>query len=197
MKIKRVLFFLLMLLVSATTIYSQIKIKEKVEINSKSVSLAKVPDLSQFIRNYTPCGPYIENDDPDHYWQVVWAGYWGPIDPGQQLFYSQESDDRFDLLPGNGNYDIQIIEGAEFCSIQENIEYEPYMYRWEDISDVSLTGITVSELTGDGDFMEFDCVPRYGDQKYRIVYNYLDQQEALVTYSIRSADHNKTKYYHT
>ena len=78
------------------------------------------PDLNQFTRGYTPCGPYMQNTQPDHYWQVVWAGYHGSLDPEQQLFGPQGNVSfRSIVSTGGGPYDIHIIDGAEYCSLSK------------------------------------------------------------------------------
>lgn len=60
--------------------YSQVCIKERVEIEPKGSNPLDDVNIN-YIRGYTLCGPYMVNSEEDHYWQVVWAGYWGPIDP--------------------------------------------------------------------------------------------------------------------
>ncbi len=139
----------------------------------------------------------MENTQADHYWQVVWAGYWGPIDPAQQLFEVQTNSYFGNFVnKSNGPFDIQILEGADYCSFQECIP-EDYGCRWTDMQYTNLTDISGDELIGSGDIMFFDCVPRYVDQIFHIRYHYLDQDTATVVYSIHSVRLNQTKYFHT
>ncbi len=194
------LFAILILLIAANiTIFPQIKIKEKVEIKPGSSQVFSKPqNNNQLNRGFTPCGPYIENTQTDHYWQVVWVGYWGPIDPAQQLFGTQGNVYFGNFVnPSNGPFEIQIIEGAEYASFQECVPIDEYGCGWTDMEETSLSGISGSELIGSGNLMVFDCVPRRDDQTYHIRYHYLEQNEAAVTYSIHSVSLNQTKYFHT
>lgn len=157
-------------------------------------------NLDQFTRGYTPCGPYMENTESDHYWQVVWAGYWGPIDPAQQLFEIQTNSYFGNFVnKSNSPFNIQIIEGAEYCSFRECVPIEDYYNScsWTDMDATNLTDLSGSDLIGSGDLMFFDCVPRYVEQTFHIRYNYLNQDQAVVTYSIYSVHLQKTKYFHT
>jgi hypothetical protein len=99
---------IILLLLINSNLYSQVTIKERVEINPGGDT-----KTNSFTRGYTPCGPYIQNTEADHYWQVVWGGYWAPLDPSQQLF-------GLSGLFGYGlfdSYDVEIIEGADHCTI--------------------------------------------------------------------------------
>ncbi len=175
--------------------FSQVVIKEKVELKLQSSKTTG----NQLTRGYTPCGPYMQNTEPGHYWQVVWAGYHGSLDPKQQLFEQQGNVNISDNI---GPYNIRIIDGANYCSFAKRvIIYEdgyPYI-TMKDTATTELDGISSSDLLGSGDYMNFDCVPSHDDQIYKIGYHYLDigMDEATVVYSIHSISSGKTIYLHT
>jgi hypothetical protein len=131
----------------------------------------------------------------------VWAGYWGPIDPAQQLFGVQGNAYFGNFVnTDNGPFNIQIIEGAEYCNFRQSIPIPEIEngYEWIDLNEDTLTDISGYELIGTGDFIFLDCVPRHWDrQYYDIRYNYLSQEQAIVTYSIYSVHLMQTKYFHT
>ena len=140
---KRGVLNVFMFIIFTSVITAQVKIKEKIEIDPQSGRA----DIGLFSRGYTPCGPYMENNQPDHYWQVVWAGYYGPLDPAQQLFGKQGGvyfGSFMNLY--NGPYDIEIIEGADACKLQEKIhevdEYGNNFYYWNDLETNLLQNIS-------------------------------------------------------
>jgi len=186
-----IIFFLFLL---NSNLFSQVTIKERVEINPDGDT-----KINSFTRGYTPCGPYIQNTEADHYWQVVWGGYWAPLDPSQQLF-------GLPYLFGYGlfdSYDVEIIEGAEHCTLAQPVPIEDIENGWtlEPLNVTELEGLAAVQLTGSGTWMYIDCVPRVWDDTTHlqlvILYDYIEEDEAAVTYSIYCHQTMEKKYFHT
>lgn len=193
----------LLVIITFNLTYSQVVIKEKVKLKSQTNNTTANTNLTQTNRGYTPCGPYLPNSASDHYWQVVWAGYYGSLDPQQQLFGPQGNVSFRNIVnTGDGPYDIHILEGASRCSLQKRVvsnDYGTIYIHMKDTATTELNGISGSDLIGSGDYMNFDCVPSYLEQVYQIKYNYLDigQNEDTVVYSIHSTHLGKTIFLHT
>ncbi len=201
---RRTLSIIFLLVISTLNItFSQVVIKEKVQLKPKTNNTTGNMDLTQTNRGYTPCGPYIQNSQPEHYWQVVWAGYYGSLDPQQQLFGPQGNVSFRNIVnTGDGPYDIHILEGASQCSLQKRVvsnDYGTIYIHMKDTATTELNGINGSNLIGSGDYMNFDCVPSYLEQVYQIKYNYLDigQNADTVVFSIHSTHLGKTIFLHT
>ncbi len=200
----KLIVLLILLLAAYINIFPQVKINEKVEINpgTHPVLLGQ-QNSGKYARGYTPCGPYIENTQDDNYWQVVWAAYWGPIDPDQQLFAAQHNVYFGNFVnPSNGPFEVQIIEGANYCNFEKRVdgvdEFGNNFSYMEDLNSTTISDVSGLDLIGWGDtLMVLNCVPRHPEQSYQIFYHYLTQDEATVTYSIYSAALNQTKYFHT
>lgn len=101
--------------------------------------------------------------------------------------------------PDNGPYNIQIIEGTEYCNFQKSIPIPEIEngYEWIDLNEDTLNNLSGYELIGTGDLEILDCVPRHWDQNYLIQYDYINQDQVIVTYSIYSVHLQQTKYFHT
>ena len=108
-KIFVLLFFFFLPLYS----YAQITIEERVEIDPQSI-LPNYPEPQ-----YTPCGPYPTQTDFDNPYQVIWNGGWLYIDPYQQLFNHQGNVYENYALSPQYTYDVEIIQGGEYCWIQK------------------------------------------------------------------------------
>lgn len=177
----------------SSLISAQTVIKEKVELNP---GMVRTTDLQVPERGYTPCGPYIENTQPGHYWQVVWGGYWGPLDPYQQLFGRQGGLNGQNILYAYGPYDIKIIEGSQYCNFRHREKINS-TYFMVDTQSTELDGKSALDLFGSGDTEQMDCVDRNEVQQYDIFYHYINEPEATVVYSIYSPALNRAIYLHT
>ncbi|MGD8778345.1 MAG: hypothetical protein PVH88_05220 [Ignavibacteria bacterium] len=212
------LFLLISILLFSSLIYSQVKIKERIEIKpTQKKSLQKTHD-SPPSSVYTPCGPYYGevqhwSDKPEgHFWQTVWGGYYAPIDPFQQLFTLQRgvNCDVILRLFANSYYSpfkVEIVEGQEFCTFQEygiieDAEIEN-TYGYNDIPDSMLEEDGYVFVTGDilnDEYGYANSVKVYYNQKYYIKYNYVNSN-SFVTLKFTSVLYPPPEtppvYYHT
>jgi hypothetical protein len=186
------LFFL-----STTIYYSQVIIKERFEINPDSAKLLNKNLYELQTESFTPCEPYYHLGQPDYYYQTVWAGYWGSIDPMQQLFYIQD-DFNWYFINSQNTYEIKIIEGSEYCTFRKLVplDLEENMFEWIDIESTVLSSIPGDSLIGDGDIMIFDGVETFWNQYYQVRFNYITSESENVTIKITSSQ-GVTKYFHT
>ncbi len=187
-----------------TSLYPQVKIKEKVEMNpgNKSMDLSK-KDYGNKI-NSLPCDAGFTQSN-NHYYQLVWGGYWGSLDPAQQLFNLQcglmEGHNYFKyVLTWTFPYNIAIIEGQEFCRIEKKVLSDlcDNCWEWIDINKDSLREVPVFYLKGGypdslhiahndttcNEIWMLNGVPHYEPSYYRIVYGYPNSSTANVTYQI-------------
>ncbi len=193
---KKILLLLLSLLLFFT-LSAQVKIKERIEVNPIKDSRFQKNQIETQSEGYKPCGPLYNNGGENHYWQTVWAGYYGSLDPTQQLFYLQD-DFRYYFVNADNTYDIEIIEGIEYCNFRKlvPIENELNMYEWVDLDTTFLGRMPGDSLVGNGGIMIFNEVPTYSNQYYMIQFHYIQDTYASVTLKITSS-RNVTKYFHT
>jgi len=145
---KLLLTILLALIFSSASVYSQVKIKERVGINSIKQSNKSI--LSKQSSQDLPCGPFVRNNSADTLTQIIWTGSTFPIDPYQQPLIVQNNTSVFRLVDSY-HYDVTIIEGTELAGFHE---YSRDGYDFTEIGS-SITNALGIELRGDSrDYVE-------------------------------------------
>ena len=110
---RRTFSIIFLLLINTISIsFSQVVIKEKVNINPGVKIITYAPP------QYTPCGPWKVSTDYYNPWQVVWNGSSFFLDPYQQLFNRQRNYYTY-AFDSNYIYNIEITKGMEYCHITD------------------------------------------------------------------------------
>ena len=195
---KRILtiFFIFVLALPYSNLLGQVVIKEEVKIkpgeavNGEDQNMQGLNSASGF-----PCDADITGGDCHHYYQVVWSNSTFPLDPLQQPFNYQGNNCILDPYVGS-NYDVEIISGAQYCTIYEcSRNYD------EEMVDVgnSLIDVSLADFIPEGNTIQlFDGMPmNIGYCKYIIQFEDTRSRTSNVTYTFRPHGSADLIYFHT
>lgn len=184
---KGILLLFLFLLISFTISTAQVKIKERVTLDSKNKKFISKNPLELSDSEYWPCGPWILNNDYHNPWQVVWINSTYPFDVAQQAFNYQENNSWYSIEEDE-IYSVEILEGEEICDFIEVYECDSVTGRcpeiWGQILPSKLDSIHGEDMIGDGDIFYMQGVPDRsvtGFVRYRMLF--IDEGVVTIRYT--------------